>query len=685
MLVEIWDRANGSKLADIDQLDVGIQRRVKDLEKTGVKLNEAGSGGFAVMSDHPAVNAFVGGRTVRMYDDDGAHVWSWTIKDVKTVHLADEERQVVTVEGPGLLERFSQGSVYPWNGNLGRPVSIDRVFNWASPPIVWSGSGGVYLQERVFPLAYLPEAWPIAAQFGYYINTRAFVPAGAHPVGDTLLRCRYETEEATNVAFYISGDDTFELWCDGVLLEREPNKQPDNSGNESTWRYVVHHTVGEHVVAIKLTNWDVSDVSSVNPSAVIFSAFPVNSAGIITEEPLFTSSADTFDWEGLDYPSTFPGFTFPQILQMLLDECQDRDELLGWTISVHGSHDQVPEFACKVGDTLLKVIEAGAASYVDVECDLEGLVLHVYPKGALGTATDVEIVEGVNLEYLSESVDDEFFNRVIGIWAEGTMVVEDAVSIAANEVRPTPLELGSVTDATAVEEILQAHLEANKEPLRSIVAQVVPSPGATAGTDFRPGDTVAQLGHIEDPKCVGVTWTLDDWGTLASPEFDHLSAVRAREKLRSVQFKIDRFDSPATAQILAPDLKIPSGRVQTQSQSWSWTGDIELARSYERDDPDAPWQPWKPSRQMRIYMFEVAIKYEDLADATGDSVFELHVNGALLDGLLNLTLDTTTHEARKWISPYQGVVTADTEISVACIETGNHVDGSVTVRLADVV
>lgn len=678
--VEVWNRANSSKLADITTSTDNATSLTASLE-----LNALGSFDMELQADHANASSVTAGTCVRLYDGSTL-VGTFTIDELEEILVAvDDADKVLKCSGSGLMSRLSQGLVYPWLGNTGRPVSRDRIFNWASPPLDTTSWGGVFLQERVFPLAYLPEAWPNADVFGYYINTRAFVPGGAHPVGDTLFRNSFDVETATNAVFYISADDTFELWLDGILLEREPNKQPDNSGNESTWRYVVYLTAGTHTIAVKLTNWDVSDVSVVNPSAFIFSAWPVSSAGVITGVPFLTSSEDTFDWLGLDYPDPFPGWEAPDILQMLLDECQDRDELLGWTLDVHGTYDEIVEFGCRVGDTFLKVVEALAATYIDVECDPEGLVLHVYPKGTLGTTTSVSLVEGGSLVSLSRTTDDNFSNRIAGVWEEGLVVETDATSVTANGVRPTSVEIGTVADETAAQEILQGYLDAYSEPLVSLTADVVPITGAVAGIDYTIGDIVPTLGPLEDVKTVGLTWTLDEGGELeATPEFDSLLAVRQRDTLRSIQFQVAKFDSPATAQILAPDLKIANGRVNTESQSWSWSGDIDTALS-DRDDPDAPWQPWSPTRAMRIYMFEVQIKYEDLADATGDSIFELYINGTLVSGLLNLTLDTTTHEARVWVSPFLGYVLPSDQISVACTTAGNHVDGTVTVRLADPV
>lgn len=682
MRVEVWNRANTSKVADLDTTDSdGNLRQIEDLTATGQKLNETGSGGVVIQADHPELAEATPGRCLRLYDGDDL-VWTWTIEERQTVrHAASHAAEKVRLEGKGLLARWAEAVVYPWLGRNGAPTSTARVWNFASPSLDDSGWGGVFIQDRVFPLQRLPEGWPIAEQFGFWINTRAWT-SGAHPVGDTLLRKRFTLATTQTIVIYCAADDNAEVWLDGVRLG-DLTTEPDNSGNERTHKFVLRVTSGAHVIAVKLTNWD---TGSVNPSSFICAVFKVEGDVIADQAPIFTSSADTFDWMGLDYPDPKPGFTAVEILDELLEEAQTRGgiygPLAGWTIEEHGTHTPIPEFVATVGDTYLQVIESLAATDIDVAADLEGLVLHVWPKGEMGSLVDAPVALGVNLEYLSETVDDEFYNAVLGKWSKGVRSISNTVSVIANGRRETTLELGQVTERDTVDRICNAYLDAWSVPVRSVVVKHVPTDGVRAGVDFGVGDTITVDG--EQLRCVGIAWELDDSGELRPVgEFDTALALRRAEKLRAVDAMVARFDSPATAQITDWGTNIASGKVQTQTVNWSWSGDIDEALS-DRSDPDAPWQPAEVGRVMRICSFEVGINPADLPDAFDDSTFTLNKNETLIDGLLNLKLDTTTWAAKKQVSAWTVVRPTDT-FHPACIEAGGHVDGTVTVRLADAV
>jgi len=671
---EVWNRANTTKVADLTTSTDNL------IDFTGDDpLNDQGGAEFRLQLDHPQVAQVQRGRCVRLYDGTDL-LGTWSIREVERVEVAaNDADQVVQVSCVGLLGRLEEGLVRPWID--GRPISRDRVFNWTNPDLStgspWSST--VYNQtwaNSQWPR--LPEGWPkdttTATQWIW-----SSAELDVQPVGISLFRRAFTLAEPATVAFYVAANSTFELWADSVLLDREPNKQPDRTGYESTRRYVVSFAAGTHHIAASVENWGGSE--SDNPAGLALSAWMVESDEL--QDLLFTTRAADSAWRSLDYPSVFPSRSFPEILAKLLAECQANDELVGWTIDDGGEvYDDVEEFVCRVGATLWEVVEAGAATYVDVWADPEGLVLHVVPKASgRGGPTSVEIESGVNLTGFTTVVSDEFYNRASGVWREGVRVRQNATSIAAHGVRPKSFDLGTVSNRRAVDQILDAYLDAYSEPVESLVVSAIAIDGARLGIDYGTGDTIDVDG--ETLRCVGATWKLETGAAEGEvgdePEFQSTLDVRQQERLRAVERMVARFDAPATASILDQGTSIPFGRIGTTRESYSWSGDIE--ETLDTDDPDNPWQPFRVDRTQRIYGFRAEIPAEYVPDATDDTVIQLLVNGS---AIATLTLEVADAAAEVDLPPDTVVLPKDL-ISVRCTSAGGHVDGSIDILMADPV
>jgi hypothetical protein len=673
--LRVYDRANETLLATLDTTDTnGLTRAPLDV-KAQDKLNEAGTGSVTVMADHPAAPVLLGGNVVRFYENETC-VWAFTIISSQVVEVGEESERQLKVSGVGLLGRWTEALVEPWNANEGRPVSLDRVWNWASPQLDTSGwQDTVYTQTWAnSQWARLPEAWPKATPATEWIWSR--VESNVQPVGWSLFRYTRSFASPVTVAIYVAANSTFEVWIDGVLLDREPNRQPDRTGYEKSRRYVVPVSVGVHDFAFGVENWGGSE--SDNPAGLAASVWAVR--GDELDDLLFTSRNDDSDWLCEDYPNPYPGWTPIEILSMCLTEAQARGELVGWSIDDNGeTYPEIEEFAARVGRPLGTVIDALTATYVDVEVDPTDLLLRVWPKDVgVGTATSVTLDPDLNVSYLSRTTSDEIVNAVLGVWEQGTRWRVRGASVTANGRRAATLQAGNVGNRRSLDQILDAYLDAYAEPGVQIVAQVVPTAGAVAGIDYRVGDTVTLDG--ETVRCVGLTWTLEpDGSLLATPEFDTPFGVRQQEKLRAVERLTDAFDAPATASIIDRDALLNTGIVGTTRESYSWSGDIE--ETLDTDDPDNPWQPFRVDRTQRIYGFRAEIPAEYVPDATDDTVIQLLVNGS---AIATLTLEVADAAAEVDLPPDTVVLPKDL-ISVRCTSAGGHVDGSIDILMADPV
>jgi len=395
---------------------------------------------------------------------------------------------------------------------------------------------------------------------------------------------------------------------------------------------------------------------------------------------LFTSRAADGDWKCLDYPSPYPGWTAIQILQMCLSEAQARGELTGWMIDDNGhTYPQIEEFAARVGDPLITVIDALTAAHIDVAVDHTSLTLQVWPKSVgVGSATSVELERGVNVTYLSRTTSDEITNAVLGVWQKGVRWRTRSSSITAYGRRAGSLEVGQVGNRRALDQILDAYLDAHAEPAEQIVARVIPTTGARAGVNYKVGDTVSLEG--DTVRDVGLEWTLQpDGDLLATPEFDSVFGVRQRERLRTVDRLIQAFDAPATSSILDRDALLNSGVVDAETKEVSWAGRIE--ESLDDEDPDNPWQPIRLDKARRIYQFEVEIPAVYASKAVGTTTVQLLKNGSVLH---TLSMGAGVTYAGTDVSVSTVILPKDL-LSVRCTATGSHIDGAIRILLADPV
>jgi hypothetical protein len=665
--VEIWNPANDTRLAEAYDLDAELnQRNIDDLPPTSSKLNDDGSGGIVLQEDHPAADVAVAGNVVRVLSDTEP-VCAFTIKERDHTQIARVHRErVIELSGDGLLERFDHSTVDPWTP--GRPVSIDRAWNFAAPrgfdDSGWSTTN--YYQTRVAEPLW-PVAYPVAPVFAAQLWTRP--TASSQPIGSTLWRRPFSLDDEYDLAIFQAADDAANMWADGVLLNRHSIVWPDTSGWQKSWREVPPFSAGDHVAAFEAFN---------HGGPAFFMSTALTVLGGVAVDAVFSTGDDQWLW--LDYPAEKPGFTAPAIMQMLLDEAHARLELLGWTIAVHGTHPNIPEFSVRIGTTYREVLDMFAASRCDIAADLEGLVLHMWPKGQIGTITSVDVPDSL-INRLQRIDNDDICTSAQGVWAEGSKRVTRSAHPTLG-VRSKSFQLGSYVDPDAVEQALELYLDAHEVPAPSIVAELEDIEGAVAGVDYKVGDTIDLAGT---PVVVaGITWTVDQrtGDLIPNPEFESLVAVRRQEALRAIDQLSSQFESPATAALLTAQPLLLSGHPSTTEWEWTWADDIEDALN--EIDPEKPWQIHRAETPQRFHKFSIEVDPDDLPDAWGTTKVQLLKNGAVINTLYDLSLTTTIARAEVLIWAFETITPADA-IQVKAVEVGGHVDGTITAGLADPV
>ena len=396
---EIWNKANTSKVNDVTAVRANVQRRV----------NDVGRGSLTVLLDDTNIANVVVGNVVRLYDNS-VLCGSFTIERTEdnVIDPDEEAGETRTATGRGLLARLERGLVQGWVAPGSRPQSRTRVFNWASPTesadITAQFVDTIYTQPRDSLLwgDDRPVGWP--DPYSSWMWTRD--PDDPHPAGDVYFRCPFTLADPATIVIFLSADDDFELWVDGVLIQTQ-HMDPPSDVWWWTWRSGLVLPAGGHVIGVKVNN-----ISSVGPGGLIMSVWEADAqAGI--GDPIFvsgdpTDGAPIGEFVACEYPTTVPGWTAGEIVDKLIDEAQTRGSLTGVTVDFTGSTDTasgtfqvISEFAANVGDSVLDVVQALSEAWADVDA-IAPIDVQLYdkddsPPGSSG----VTLTEGSNITSLS--------------------------------------------------------------------------------------------------------------------------------------------------------------------------------------------------------------------------------------------------------------------------------------------
>lgn len=583
-------------------------------------MNAPGSGSVAVVSGHPSVAQLTPGRVVRISSADGVEQ-CFTIDDKPSAPVRAEGRDlVVTVSGDGLLSRWREAVVAPWIDVDDFPKSSVRMFNWSSPGLdVSAWSDTVYTHTRSTSNPQRPIAWldEIAEWIG---------PAAENPsmtAGYWYLDAEFTLSADTQIVFPASADDEMVTALDGVTLIDEQPEFP-----AKVWWYTYRAGVmvpaGTHTYRVRVNN-------VVGPTAFIGAAW--ESDGTTSGDPVWLTNSDpgdpfSLDWKCLAFPSSAPGFTAGAIIRILLEEAQARGELTGWTLDFDDDVDSdgntwpvIPEFSCRVGDSLYQVLDKLAGTWIDMAAADAGLVLRAWDK-SVGQGATTAVTLDSELTTLKKSTERATCNAALCLYAKGQRWVLNSASIAARGRIAKTLPLGSIEDTDTVDEIGGQYVDAYGTDADSYTAGVLP--GATLGLSL--GDTFT-LDDFAGVRLVGKSGRVQGDDLAVSIEVSSRLAERRLRVERVVDRAVEASGEGAASAAPAVDLGsgIPVGRVNERELGSGWS--IETADGLDNTDPLAGLPIDKPTR-----LTEWAVT-ADASEATGDTEIELWLNGSILGGL----------------------------------------------------
>lgn len=432
---------------------------------------------------------------------DGTVVQAGRIQpwDQQTIAAGEEASEDLTISGPGLLATLNDARVYPHpsTGRLARDV---RFFNFASPdyPDVASWSPAIELYQQGDPGTSLPgvdvpENWPDPSAYWIWGTMYDLMASPPQDVGDCYFRTTVTLADEGDYAFFITADDGYELWVDGVLLAA----QTEAFIWRQTYRIDQFLDAGTHTVAIKATNIDRPSSPTTNHAGLLFALYSTSSGGELGVLELH--SDDT--WDCLAYPATPPGFTPGEILTILLDEAQDRGSVEWWTPSFTGSLDSNGDawdgeitISFRFSDGIYDVLTKMSERWIDFTADPDGIELDVVNRGSLGTAVGVVIQEAVHIEDLRHSNDPAKVTDLLvrdseGVLTEVSSGLHDPLDRNFPRIEGY-LEAGGAGDATNATEQAEGIFDNAGADRVAITAAVVAESGETPFVDFSVGDTV---------------------------------------------------------------------------------------------------------------------------------------------------------------------------------------------------
>lgn len=393
--VTVHDWGNDTELADL--MDEGPRSGRVDASAQN-RTNEDGVVRVTVHREHPSAGLLAPYNVVRLVGSDGEPRMAGFVSQLRDREVGNDEDELLEVQATGLLGLLDEAVVVPWVGVGRLPFSKDRVFNCFSPGYDRSSWINAYAQSRTSAVTQglrHPIGW--AAMSDTVPDWIWSAPdSNTQPVGRSPFHSQFTVANDVEVVPLGSWDNDGEWWLDGTLLYRAPLKWPGYNWWD-TYKAPLRIPAGTHDFGIAGENW--STVGAQNPAAVI--------AGLWTtdgEQLLNLIHWTSTSWKCLHNPDPWPGWTFPDAFEVLLTEAQARGALPGWTVEVHGSHDEIPELVFPNGSTLRDVLRQGTETWVDAWADLEGLKLHLAPKGGRSQPSDVNLQRGVNITAMTRTV-----------------------------------------------------------------------------------------------------------------------------------------------------------------------------------------------------------------------------------------------------------------------------------------
>lgn len=685
-------------------VNLSASRQVRDVSAKDL-LDGNGDGSVVIDWDHPDVAELVGGRVVRIYDNERC-AFSFTIDKKRTVTVpssGNDSDRTVTVSGGGLRGYLTWGRVLPWLPTASdgvedqRPITRRRLFNCVAPTNDLSDWVTPYQQSRTTSEPARPRGWPSNDAKWLWGETES----DTMTIGRNWFVRDFTIDADETLVFLVTADDQFVDFLQGAELQREEPEFPAQVWYDP-WRSPMKLKAGTYRYGVAAKNEG-------GKGAVMAECWRTSTAGLTTRVfmtgfPLGDGyDAQYGEWLCLPYPELGdPGYghTVGRIMGQLLGEAQLRGELpaLSWDFDddLDSNGDPwdvlIPEIDFDATGTLADAVDKLAETYVDVRMGYDnGFVLQLFNKDARGTIQPITLTHA-NGEISSDAVEETFEvgNDVLMVRDRGMYLADSDLSVLAYGRKPSgSLQVGQLDEPAVLEQIAGAYLDGLTEPGSSRIIEVVPMLDLPA----EPGD---YIGVEEDLlRLSEIAYKLDFDSLRKTPSLITAYDAKRKKSERVVERMIaEAGNSLASSRVIDTGTNIPSGRLDSvKVTSWSWTQPEDLEVEFWDTDLLEPvgWQAFPIEEPMRLWALIVECDWAEPDGAggitqvtSGQSRFSLMIDGGPAPVPLIATVPETSGTSDPHIYGIQyifgpALVMPGQTLSVAPIENGAHINGSATI------
>lgn len=334
------------------------------------QLNDTGEASIVLQNDDPDLASVDYSDIVQFRLDLGGK-FDMLVERIERVAIApgEEHDEVTTLSGRGSLARFEEAIV----AQVPFSTADVRYFNFATPELddsAWTAATQNQLGQGGAgdPWQSYPTDWPDAS--AYWIWSELSDIGDFTDPGDVYFR-RTVTVGSTNIyRIFATADNAFELWVDGSLRLTSLTSGAAAFTWQQTFTVDVLLEAGDHVFAVRATNYDPAPGATDNPASFIASVYLVGTLGETTATNLVRTNNS---WEMVAYPADPPGFTAGGVLQQLVDEAKARGALDGLALDFDEDVDTdnvawplTSDISVQVGLDLLSIIRQLCETYMDV-------------------------------------------------------------------------------------------------------------------------------------------------------------------------------------------------------------------------------------------------------------------------------------------------------------------------------
>lgn len=424
--------------------------------------------------------------------------------DIVAAYVDDEPRVVFIVDhvlrhsiakgGGSTLTEYTcttaktagkRSKVQPSLGLGARPKEFYRHFDWTSPLFddsAWDTATEIIRVDSLTSAHWvgLPADYPY--EQAYWIGPDDGDDDNA-PDGVYFLRATFDTDGG-NISIFAAADNDAIVYLDGQRVMSVDTFQV-------TRRYDAIVSAGTHQLAVFARNY-VQAVT--NPTGVVLTVIQTGPDGSMLE--VLRATDDT--WKILVRPAQTPGMPIGQSIGILHDEATGRNELpmvtLGFTDTLDSAGAAWPvvtDVGVRVGDSFTDFLLALEDTYIDFDVRLDivtpALVVDAWNRGTRGNASGSTFAAGTNIRSLHHEEPNDRITALLIEWADGWTEVDSGAN-------PRLVEYVAVTQVNsedAAQRVGQAILDDRSLGRTRYLASTVDTAGATAYTDYLPGDTAS--------------------------------------------------------------------------------------------------------------------------------------------------------------------------------------------------